>query len=221
METINDFYMCNNLCIGKGAFSNVYLLCDNTKYKVSNITLINKVITSYQNNIPVLELYPRINPAYIEQYKYLLEQRAEIPCKDLIHKLEPLHITQWLERLAAERLEYKSKAIFTLLAQTKMHWEQVLYITLASNFGFYVNKQPFEQLAYQLPLSIITKHQLNRLKIEALIFGTSGMLEKEIDDTYYHTLQTEFIHLKNKYFVIISFIHNLVYQYKNSKPDSK
>lgn len=161
-----------------------------------------EIYNSYQNNIPVLELYPRINPAYIEQYKYLLEQRAEIPCKDLIHKLEPLHITQWLERLAAERLEYKSKAIFTLLAQTKMHWEQVLYITLASNFGFYVNKQPFEQLAYQLPLSIITKHQLNRLQIEALIFGTSGVLEKEIDDAYYHTLQTEFIHLKNKYNII-------------------
>lgn len=156
--------------------------------------------TANNNTIPVLELYNRINPSLIEKYKYLIAQEQSIPCKDLVYKVPELERTQWLERLISERLEYKSRGIFTLLAQTQSHWEQVFYIILASNFGFHVNKQPFEQLAFNLPLSILGKHKNNKLQIECLVFGVAGLLDESIiEDEYYNTLQKEFIHLKNKY----------------------
>ena len=49
---------------------------------------------------------------------------------------------------------------------------------LSRYFGFRVNTEPFEMLARALPFRIIRKHADNRFQIEALLFGTAGMLDE-------------------------------------------
>ncbi len=53
LENNFEYKSVNQLWALSDAFSNVCLLCDNSKYTVTNITLINKVVTDFQNNIPI------------------------------------------------------------------------------------------------------------------------------------------------------------------------
>jgi hypothetical protein len=67
-----------------------------------------------------------------------------------------------------------------------------------------VNAEPFEMLANTLPFRIIRKHSDNLFQIEALLFGTAGMLEQglfreAISDEYYIRLIREFKILSSKY----------------------
>jgi hypothetical protein len=70
---------------------------------------------------------------------------------------------------------------------------------MAANFGFKINAEPFLQLARSLPLNILAKHKDNKMQIEALLFGQSGMLDKEFTDEYPNQLKAEYKHLSTKY----------------------
>lgn len=139
-----------------------------------------------------------------EKYTNLLNNPLVIACQDEIRQLDSFLIQQWLQSLLIERLEEKSESILKIYYETGNDWEETFYRLLSRYFGFRVNTEPFEMLATALPFRIIRKHADNRFQIEALLFGTAGMLKaglfkEAIADDYYLELIREYKVLSSKY----------------------
>ena len=147
--------------------------------------------------IPQLEL--TIPKNIEENYKQLLQNQHKIACEDKISNIPNILIQVWKSALLSERLSQKTEHIEDILNKNIQHWEDAFYVTLARNFGFGVNSQPFEMLAKSLPLSILAKHKNNILQIEALLFGQAGFLVENPKDDYQKSLQNEYNFLQKKY----------------------
>ncbi|MBK7148415.1 MAG: DUF2851 family protein [Bacteroidetes bacterium] len=156
-----------------------------------------KMITNQKGEtIPTLVLRDYLEDAVLERYNFLMQSKAWIPCESFLPKLNPVVLSNFRERLLIERLEGKNNHIQALLNQTKNDWEQVTYQMLARYFGSSVNREAFESLAQSLPISVLSKYQGDAIKIEALLFGQSGLLDSELLDEYPRQLRTEFNYLK-------------------------
>jgi hypothetical protein len=101
--------------------------------------------------------------------------------------------------MLAERIEDKVHLVNQIFNNTNHSWEETFYQLLSYSFGFGVNKHVFLKTIQSLPLSIIAKHKNNIFQIEALLFGTAGLLNDYLEDDYLKKLQNEYIFLKNKY----------------------
>lgn len=149
--------------------------------------------------IPQVEL--KVSPQFNEQYDALVNAKQDVPCMPRIKEVPQLTITEWIERLAFERLLGKVERIGKLLEQLSGNWEEVCYVTLARTLGFGINNDAFERLARRTPLRLVGKHSDSLLQIEALLYGQAGMLDptQHTADTYYQHLCREYAFLANKF----------------------
>ncbi len=156
--------------------------------------------TIYREDGTLLEtlvLKPLIPIHVLPRYRELMSGMHWIPCERHIHLVSAFHRSQWLSRLAVERLETKVAAIFELLAKQQGSWQDTCYIWAARGFGFKINAHAFEQLARAVPLTLIAKYRCRSLAVEALFFGQAGLLENiRFSDAYARELQAEFRHLR-------------------------
>ncbi|HEY0897748.1 MAG TPA: DUF2851 family protein [Sphingobacteriaceae bacterium] len=151
--------------------------------------------------IPVLELKGLIPEGLSSRYQELMLNMNWIACQDRIGTVDPFHTANWLSRVLVERLEEKSIAVQSLLDEFKGSWDDAFYVILARNFGFKLNAVPFEMLARSLPRQILDRQKSNALQIEALIFGQAGFLHDTFVEQYPNQLRSEYMFLKNKYFL--------------------
>ena len=124
------------------------------------------------------------------------------PCYSVLSTLPRLTVHSWLSALTVERFERKAGDIRQRLARCQNHWEDVFFITLARNFGFGLNSDAFEAWAWRLPLRAVDKHRDNLLQVEALFFGTAGLLDLPSStppDAYLASLQREYSYLSHKF----------------------
>jgi len=149
--------------------------------------------------IPCVELRGRIDEKLFFRYRNLIASRHWVACAPQLNKVPDLIIYSWLDRMLAERLERKTDYIEAFLQASKGNWETAFYYALARNFGFNVNGDPFEQLARSIPLDVLAKNRDRLFKIEALLFGQSGMLNPRLKDEYSQRLILEYEFLSNKY----------------------
>lgn len=149
--------------------------------------------------IPCLELKKRISEKLSKTYLKLLHNEFWIPCQHHFFEVSEMKRNLWLDRLLTERLESKTEAIAQRLDQNNGHWEETFYQFLARNFGVKVNNDAFEQLARATPLLHLGKHKNDLFQIEAMLFGQSGLLEKEFEDDYPNRLKKEYTFLQKKY----------------------
>ena len=158
-----------------------------------------EVFTTTEQFIPCLELKNRIAKPILSKYAQLLANNNWIPCEKQISKVEEHTVSFWLQRLVAERIGSKTGILKKILDQTNTNWEESLYIYLSRYMGARVNMDPFESMAKSLPYVLLQKNKNELHKIEALLFGQSGMLEAEFDDEYFKALKQEYKFLANKY----------------------
>jgi hypothetical protein len=156
-----------------------------------------------------------------EKYTSLINNPYIIACQDEIAKLDNIFVRHWLNSLVIERLQSKSEAILKIFSETGNDWDETFYRLLTRYFGFRVNSEPFEMLAMALPFRIIRKHADNRFQIEALLFGTAGMLEEglfkdAIADKYYCDLIKEYKILSAKY--SLQPMHGWVWKFSRLRP---
>ncbi|MBK9734892.1 MAG: DUF2851 family protein [Saprospiraceae bacterium] len=156
-------------------------------------------VSSSHTLIPTLELKGKIPKSYINNYLNLIQSTNKIPCQHLISNVDKGKINLWKYTLTVERLENKSSLVNEIFTESRGDWEETLYIMLAKYFGSKVNKEPFEQLARSLPLSIIHKNKNNRTAFESLFFGQAGMLLADYKDDYFVKLKSEFQYQQKKY----------------------
>ncbi|HPI31461.1 MAG TPA: DUF2851 family protein [Bacteroidales bacterium] len=151
------------------------------------------------NKVATLELKNHIDGQFLAGYKNFTESKNAIPCARMTSKVKEIIISNWLEKLAIQRLQNKTETIFNKLSLNINNWEQTFYEVFARNFGFSVNAEPFELLAKSLPQQYFAKSKNDLFQIEALLFGQAGLLEKEFADEYPAKLKTEYHYLQKKY----------------------
>lgn len=151
------------------------------------------------DGFPCLELKGHFDEALYFRYKNLLNLKDWVPCASQLKYVDDLLIYSTLDRLLIERLERKTNAIQNLLTENSHHWESAFYISLARNFGFNVNAEPFEALAKSINIETLAKHKSSILQLEALLFGQSGLLNKSLKEDYSQHLIYEYQYLKHKY----------------------
>ena len=172
------------------AYNNVVL---HVVLNVQDRSIINKA----ERCIPQIAL---TIPLHItSNYNSLTHSNSAIACSNKLASVDDFHIKLWTEKLAIERLEQKTSTIQKLLESTQNNWSETFYILLARNFGFSTNAEPFEALALQTPLNILSKFKSNLFQLESLLFGQSGLLQLNDTNVYAQKLFTEYQFLQHKH----------------------
>lgn len=173
-----------------------------------------------ENNteIPVLVLKDYVSKDVVNNYRELLSPKTWISCEKQINDIDDFVFKSWQERLFFERLERKSKFIYDLLEETNQDWEAVLFCLLAKNFGLNTNGTSFLQISKAIPFSIIRKESFEIENLEALLFGTAGLLDSEKEDVYYKDLKFRYFYLLHKYQLEKTFIEPV--QFFKLRPDN-
>lgn len=149
--------------------------------------------------IPQLVL--EVSPRFTDSYNALVGSKVLLPCAQRIPQVPHLTITEWVQRLAFERLHRKVERTHELLQLYHGSWEDVCYVTLARTLGFGINNDAFERLARRTPLRLLGKHSDSLLQIEALLMGQAGLLAdaSHAGDAYHSQLVREYGFLANKF----------------------
>jgi hypothetical protein len=169
----------------------------------------------------VLTVELQYDNSIFDKYSSLVNNPVTIACQGEIKKIDSFVIRHWLHSLLVERLTAKSDQVNKILSETGGDWEETFYRVISRYFGFRVNTEPFEMLACALPFKIIKKHIDNRFQVEALLFGTAGLLEEglfsnAIDDEYYWDLLKEYKILSSKY--SINPVHGWLWKFSRLRP---
>jgi hypothetical protein len=144
----------------------------------------------------------------LEKYENLYKNKQPIPCGTLFTNVPDIIKEPWLERMLVDRLEDKTNFVQELFTFTKNNWDETFYLLLFKNFGFHINSDAFLQIAKSIPLNTLLKHANSTQQVEALLFGQSGLLHKDLKDEYTQNLFKEYNYLKHKY-QLIPIPHNL------------
>jgi hypothetical protein len=156
-----------------------------------------------------------------EKYLSLVNNPYIIACQDDILNIDPIHVHHWLNSLVIERIQTKTGSILKIFNDTGNDWEETFYRLLSRYFGFRVNTEPFEMLASALPFRVIRKHSDNLFQIEALLFGTAGLLDaglfkEALSDDYYRSLIKEYTVLSAKY--SLQPLHGWLWKFSRLRP---
>ena len=158
-----------------------------------------EIFSRDNNEIPVLILKDYVASEILSNYNSLVMPKSWIFCEKDIAKIDDFILKNWQERLFFDRLERKSKFIYDLLEETNQDWEGVLFVLLAKNFGLNTNGNSFLQIAKSIPFSIVRKESFEIENFEALLLGTSGLLDDDKEDIYFTDLKLRYYYLLNKY----------------------
>ena len=133
------------------------------------------------------------------RYDELCLSEASPSCLHMLAALPPLKVHGWLSSLQAERLRQKAQAIGQRLERCDRQWEDAFFVTLARNFGLGLNSDAFEAWALRLPFRAVDKHRDSLFQVEAVFFGTAGLLDDGADDDYARSLCREYAYLSHKF----------------------
>ncbi len=160
-------------------------------------------------------------PELYERYITLINNPFTIACQEEVGDIDTFLLRHWLNSLVIERLENKAEMIGKIFSDTGNDWEETFYRMLTRYFGFRINTGPFGMLASALPFRIIRKHSDNLFQVEALLFGTAGMLEEglfrdALNDEYYKSLIKEYRILSSKY--SLKPVHGWLWKFSRLRP---
>lgn len=157
------------------------------------------------------------SPILSNNYQNLLANDQTIRCKLKIRDYPRIHINFWLNNLIIQRLEQKTALIRIELERSVNNWNEVFYRFLAKSFGFKTNELPFELLTKTLPLKILLKYRENIFQLEALLFGTAGLLSNVSNpDEYVKRLHKEYSFLQQKY--RLKQLHPSIWKFARMRP---
>jgi hypothetical protein len=178
----------------------------------------SEIYRSNNTEIPVLQLKNYVSTATVNNYQKLLTPKSWIFCERQLKEIPQFTLINWQERLFFERLERKSKPILELLESTNNDWEAVLFCLLAKNFGLNTNGEIFLKIAQSIPFSVIRKECFEVENLEALLFGSAGLLDADKEDAYFKDLKFRYFYLLHKYQIEKSCVEPV--QFFKHRPDN-
>lgn len=160
----------------------------------------DKEITDKNKTVlQTLELQTRVSKILLNKYEGLMSSIGFIPCQNQINTIKDITLLGWKHRLLIERLQSKSGKIFDYLKDSKNHWEETFWWSIARNFGIKLNSESFEKIAKSVKVNILAKHKTQIIQIEALLLGQAGLLNCEFKEQYPQLLKKEYSFLQKKY----------------------
>ncbi|BAO55471.1 DUF2851 family protein [Nonlabens marinus] len=152
-------------------------------------------------DIPVLEVAGYVPDSLVLAYTRLFAYKNNqfINCEKMIDQVDSFIVNSWLEKMYLQRLEQRYERIQLSLGKNNNDWEATFFQMLARSFGTKINADAFEQLATSIDQSVVRKLASDAFQLEAVLFGQSGLLDKEFEDRYFHLLVNEFAFAKAKY----------------------
>lgn len=155
--------------------------------------------TTQGRTIACLEISEFWNQKLVNEALALSENLLAISCAAHLHQVDQFAVKIWLERMAIDRLEEKSTAIFQKLTKNNFDWAQTFYELLARNLGMQINSEPMEWLAHATPNQLLAKVKPSLFIIEAILLGQSGLLKIAPEDEYVSALQHEYSYQAKKW----------------------
>ena len=132
---------------------------------------------SLQAGTPPITCRMQINPDLLAIAQQLTEAPQIPRCGEACSQLPERVQADWFAQLTRERLDKKCQQIETAMSFFKGDLAAVTHLFLMRYLGGKVNNDAFEQIARQLPPSILLKHKTSPLALEALLLGVGGLLE--------------------------------------------
>lgn len=147
--------------------------------------------------LPTLVLKDRFDYQVYRYYKSWKKNAKFIPCENDIACVNSIVKASATEERAIERISLKAEQSIDLLRQTQGDVEETFYRLLCRAMGQKVNAIPFEMLAKSTPFSLVRKNQSDRIKLDSLLLGQSGLLkESNNEDEYVKKIRNEYNVLK-------------------------
>lgn len=168
---------------------------------ILHVVGINDSVITDKNGKRIPQVIATFPESFVQLYARLSENINDSACEALLSALPSLLVTDWLDSLAVERMQTKSRRILDALDYLDGDWERVCFVALARALGFGLNSDPFEMLARSVPLRVMARHSDDIMQLEAVLFGQAGMLDTSIHifDEYYQRLCREYFFLARKY----------------------
>ncbi|MFY0687289.1 MAG: DUF2851 family protein [Cyclobacteriaceae bacterium] len=167
--------------------------------------------------IPTLELGAITDKDFLNEYRKLVSNPDVIPCASHISQISNITFQATIDKLAVERLQFKSSFFRELLRNQHDDWEEASYQFLARSFGIKINQDSFMRLAQLVPLKIVRKHADHPGQVQALFYGVAGFLD-DIDGQYGMELKNEWVFLKHKY--QLNEMHRTHWKFSKLRPPS-
>lgn len=164
--------------------------------------------------VPALNLRKYVSKKLTDTYRQMQEKYTFIPCERLFL---PEHIpVGFTSTLLIERLIDKSTHFYTLYQQC-LDWQEIFWIAFVQGLGYAHNSQAFMEIAQNIPYKIIQKYQQDVESIEALLFGTAGLLYEEYPENEYYTmLKNKWLFLQQKHELKNIILHKI--EWKGVRP---
>ncbi len=120
-------------------------------------------------------------------------------CVERLTALDDLHRTDLYTALLYERLQRKCEMVREIFELAGQNWQQTFYTLLFRYMGDLENRETYMELSRRATYAMVLREKTTQPRIEALLFGTSGLLEHLPADDYIIRLQRDFDYLKSKY----------------------
>ena len=128
--------------------------------------------------IPCLEIKKRVPIRLSENYQKMLQEQSWIPCENGLSYVSDIVKRQTLDYMIANRMQDRCDRLFNDLNQLDGDWEALCFHRLAWALGLRVNADNMLSLARGIPYQLIRQISQEKLAVEALLFGQSGLLPK-------------------------------------------
>ena len=152
--------------------------------------------------LPTVELKQYVSSSILKQYQLLFDKHQKwIYCEQMLDGIDAFKFLKWFEALYFERLQQKVLELRKLQRESRSNWEEILFWSLAKNFGLKVNGENFFDIVRNISFDLFRKVQDSNLKLEALLYGEAGLLNEEVlfPDDYYKELQEAYKFMQVKY----------------------
>ncbi len=120
-------------------------------------------------------------------------------CRNHLAGMESCERCALFADLAFERMARKTGNLQKLFEANGQDWEQTAYMMLLQTVGDRSNRENYLEVARQASYERVRREGPSVTVIEALLFGSAGLLEGCRDDTYSSELRQTFEHLRHKY----------------------
>lgn len=132
-------------------------------------------------------------------YGMLRDGVREYGCAHYVKRFHDHERIALFTRLLADRLRRKCNDLMAIFEEGDRNWNETMYVMLLRTMGDHRNKEPFTELARRVHYSHISRERNSLQCVEALLLGTSGLLDLYSDDTYTRELKADFEYLRKKY----------------------
>jgi len=129
----------------------------------------------------------------------LREEPKQRACADFLAAMDELHFHELLTALAFDRLRYKMKLVDALREECSGDWNQTFYQLYFRTLGDSNNQDAFVTLARRVPYKTVLRERTMPHAVEAMLVGTSGLLNLYELDSYRLDLLRTYEHLAAKY----------------------